>query len=503
MTKRSDDPAELTRIPPEDVTDLATVNPNEFFVNDLTRLTITGEIPAGPNFKKVNFVQSTLFEITATGVDFSECDFKDTLLKGARFSRCSFNGGMFATSFFMDCLFEECTFYNLAASNSEFHRTSFINSDLENIIVKSSKFRRCLFRNCSTTNKIAEMSTLDETHFERTEIQLETITENFGLRRSDLEGSLVRSGRTREDYTHLTTEQLKNYSESGGLTAIERLRLEYFLVESLIGGSAVLDEALDLSAWIETYQNPGTFVELLNSFSEFLVQLYDSQRSTVHPILLLHYVTSSIRDESLNTSFIRVAQSLGGTHMILSRIVEEYLVSLNQAFNSLEKPTLTLLVEGSYGEPFYQKELEPWMVGGAHLSRFEPHNSPFVLEIVAESISSLVPLLALFLATRTRVEILRIQSRDKASRSYKSLPSTEQPVESPKTSASQSSAPESVFLFDLGAKAASDDSYQLRLKSLLPGSLLFDFRLQVSTQLVGRMRKALIALSDSPSKKGK
>src|ERR1041385_7919677 len=75
--------------------DLTKISPTNFFRNDLIRYRLTGTFPSGPDFSVVNFIACQLYEINADGVDFSECDFKDTLVNGAQFCNCKFDGGTF------------------------------------------------------------------------------------------------------------------------------------------------------------------------------------------------------------------------------------------------------------------------------------------------------------------------------------------------------------------------------------------------------------------------
>src|ERR1043165_8395379 len=215
---------------------LAQVSPIDFFKNDLIRYRLTGTIPQGPDFSIVNFIGCVLHDIKADGVDFSECDFKDTFVKGAIFSECSFNGGTFATTFFSNSEFRGCTFYNNAAYSCDFRQVRFVDCDLTNLLVKSSRFSECSFQNCVTSNKICEMSSLFNVTFAGTPIQIETITNNFGLTLSDLKDSQIRSGRAREDYHPLHANDLKDLINTSNLSALERLTLEYFLEQTLLDG---------------------------------------------------------------------------------------------------------------------------------------------------------------------------------------------------------------------------------------------------------------------------
>jgi uncharacterized protein YjbI with pentapeptide repeats len=491
--------------------DLTTVTPTEFFKNDLIRYRLTGTIPPAPDFSKVNFIACELFDIAADEIDFSECDFKDTLLKGAIFSNCSFNGGTFATTFFSETEFRHCTFYNHAAYSCDFHQVRFIDCDLTNLLVKSSRFSQCTFENCITSNKICEMSTLFDISFANTPIQVETITNNFGLTSDNLQNAPIRSGRAREPHQSLRVEDLQALLNNPNLTALERLSLEYFLDHTLVNGSPLLDESLDITRWTRIYRNPGSFVELLDKFAEFLIHLYDDNKLTTHTILLLHHITSTLINLiSPEQKLYRVAMSLGGIHLILSRIVEEYLYVLDLT-SQHTTGSVTFLAEGPTDPDYFRTELEPWIgKEDVMISRLE-RNSPLMLELTASNVASLLPLLAVFLATRIKLEITRLKTtlekedkpksrkrRSKQSKSQRNLPETQQKSleRLPQVSS------QSIFSVSTGLVTTPNPAYQLSAQVLLPKSYLIDLKLNFSTTIARRLRSLLLnLLMDSPSKR--
>jgi uncharacterized protein YjbI with pentapeptide repeats len=471
----------------EEQIDLSRISLEDFFKNDIIRTRITGTIPNLPNLSLSNFVESILAGIQAEDVDFGDCDFKDTLIKETSFRRCSFENATFATSFLADCEFIECRFYYAAAHSAEFFRVKFIDCDLQSVLMKSSKFVDCVFQSCKTNNKLMEMSTLDNSKFILTDIQLQTVTGNFGLISTDLVDAIVRSGRIRESHKTLSHDDIRAELGNSRWSALEKLRIEYFLAYDLRNGSDYLDQALDLTRWTRTYKNPGSFIELLEGFSEFLVSLYTNDRLTVHTILLLHYVTAVLtevlpREDDLQ----RVRMSLSGTHMILSRIVEEYLDALHVLTSGLPD-TVTFLVEGPMDKEFFQKELYPWFdAESMQIAFLIEHNSPLELGITASEAVVLIPLVAAFLSTRTKFEIIRL--RDKPLENERRLRKTKKgmrlpPVPSPK---------EALFSLEMG-KRDDPARYELKVRAVF-GSALVDFRLQVGTKFAGKVRKIMLDL---------
>ena len=489
--------------------DLTKVAPADFFKNDLIRYRITGTVPSATDFSVVNFIGCELYDVKAEGIDFSECDFKDTLIKGAAFSDCSFNGGTFATTFFSETEFRRCTFYNNAAYSCDFRRVNFVDCDLTNLLVKSSRFFECTFERCITSNKICEMSTLFGVAFVDTMIQLETITNNFGLTSADLKNAPIRSMRVREPYQSLTEEDLKTLLNSQKLSALERLTLEYFLEHSLLNGSALLDESLNIARWTRIYRNPGSFVELLDKFAEFLIHLYDDNKLTAHPILLLHHVTSTLTNKLPSEEELhRVAMSLGGVHLILSRLVEDYLGILDLALKR-GGGSVAFLAEGPTDPDYFRKELGPWIeIEGVEIARLE-RNSPLFIEFTAADLMPLLPLIAVFAATRVKLEVTRLKStlekenipragKKSSKKSKKNLPAR---VEKSLQRLPQKSE-QSLFAISTGWVTAPNPAYELRVRSLMPGSLLVDLKLNVSTTIARRIRSILLNLLVDPPAKG-
>jgi uncharacterized protein YjbI with pentapeptide repeats len=489
--------------------DLTKVAPADFFKNDLIRYRIIGTVPSSTDFSVVNFIGCELYDIVADGIDFTECDFKDTLVKGAAFSDCSFNGGTFATTFYSETEFRRCTFYNNAAYSCDFRQVHFVDCDLTNLLVKSSRFSQCTFERCITSNKICEMSTLFGVTFVDTPIQLETITNNFGLTSGDLKNATIRSMRVREPYRSLSNDDLKALLNEQKLSALERLTLEYFLDHNLLNGSVLLDESLNIARWTRIYRNPGSFVELLDKFAEFLIHLYDENKLTVHPILLLHHVTSTLTNSLPSEEELhRVAMSLAGIHLILSRIVEDYLRVLDLA-SQLTPGSATFLAEGPTDPDYYRKELEPWVeTEGVKISRLE-RNSPLFIEFTASNLISLLPLLAAFHATRVKLEITRLKASLEKENTTKARKKSSPKAKRDLPALSEKSlqrlpqkSQQSLFSISSGSVTMPTPSYELRMRALMPGSLLVDLKLNFSTTLARRLRSILLdLLIDPPAKR--
>jgi hypothetical protein len=206
----------------------------------------------------------------------------------------------------------------------------------------------------------------------------------------------------------------------------------------------------------------------------------------VHTILLLHYITAVLtevlpREDDLQ----RVRMSLSGTHMILSRVVEEYLDALHVLTSELPD-TIIFLVEGPMDKEFFHRELYPWFdAESMQIAFLIEHNSPLELGITASEAAVLVPLVAAFLSTRTKFEIIRLRDQRLEKRPRKTKKGTRLlPVPAAKE--------EALFSFEMG-KRDDPARYEFKVRAVF-GSALVDFRLQVGTKFAGKVRKIMVDL---------
>ena len=478
--------------------DLTKVKPPDFFKNDIVRFRLTGAIPPEPDFRVVNFVGCILDRVTADKVNFSECDFKDTMVKEAAFRECAFDGGAFVTSSFFDSEFANCTFYNVAMHNCEFHKVFFAGCDLTNLLIKSARFVNCKFHKCITSNKICEMSTLFDVIFDTTPVQIDTITSNFGLGQSNLEKSPIRIGRSRESNQFVGSSELKSLLlSSHKFSVLEKLSLEYFLEQTLLNGSLLLDESLDLARWTIIYKNPSSFMELLDKFAEFLLHLYDKNELAIHPILLLHHVTSTLLNSVIEKDRLhRVAMALGGIHLLLSRIIEDYLALLDSVV-ALLSGTLVFRAEGPDEKEYFRQLLGPWLGSDEVTIIRVERNSPLIVELASQHMTALIPLVAAFLATRTKLEISQIKKEVEVHQSKK-LRALEAGGAASKNL--QTSDPP-IFSLSAGKALGPTPSYEFRVRSMMPGSLILDLKLNFSTTFIERLRSTLVSLLLDSSRK--
>jgi hypothetical protein len=457
-----------------------------FFTSDRVRLRFTGTLPPIPDLHLSNFIESVLDRFQAEDVDFSLCDFKDCAIRASVFRRCNFNNNSFLMNIVVDSEFIECTFYNFSSQGSEFRNTKFISCDLTNMLVKSAKFVECEFIDCRTSNKIMEMSMVTDTKFVRTDIQIETITSNFGINASDLKESVIRNGRARDPHERLQPDDLISIS-TVGLSSLERLRLEYFAHPDLTDGSDSLDESVAIGQWTRIYKSPASLSDLFELFAEFLIFAYERERLSIQPLLMLHAVTAELTSQAPPAGYQRISISVGGVHLMLSRVVERFLHALEDA-SAICATRVKMLVEGPLDRTYYRQLLAPWLSRGrVQITNLVPRNSPAEITFEAVKAVWLVPLLGVYLATQTSLQISRLEANFHS----------RQPLALPAADALEAvaAAPPRRMKTELlkissGRNSKSKD-YRIHVRAVISKSLLVDLKLQIGTKFIGKLRKIL------------
>ncbi|HEV7644223.1 MAG TPA: hypothetical protein VGO50_09805 [Pyrinomonadaceae bacterium] len=301
----------------------------------------------------------------------------------------------------------------------------------------------------------------------------------------------------------MNDEDLRTLLASDDLSNLEKLSLEYYLEETLLNGSKVLDKSLDITQWTRLYKNPGSFIELLEKFAAFVVHLYDNDKIAIHPLLLFHHVTSTLSHNSTREEKAHnLITSIGGVHLMLSQIVEEFLALLDMTSRILGNK-LDFLAEGPLDKQFYLDLLGPFIKDrNVEISKLE-RNSPLHIELTSPEAISLLSLLAAFLATRTKLEITKLRStlekRQPADKN-KGVRGKKSEALMPKTHSRKTN--QSLISFSSGMITKPTPAYEFRVKALIPGSLLMDLRLNFSTTFLRRLRGVLIdILVDSKRKR--
>lgn len=445
---------------------------------------LTGEHREFHKIHPANIVLSKVQNMHSLGGAFEYVDFKDSYILKTTFKQCSFDYAAIINCDFSETEFLNCTFHNVSITNTTFRRVSFVDCKLDHMVIESCKFDECSFINCTTSNKLFDYCLLLGCLFQETDLQVQTIIGNFGLTKQSLTRCHIRDKSAGEKFDFLDIEQLQDYSVSTGL---EAFKLEYFCDEKIIqDGAEVFDKTFELDTWVATAKIALTFTNLITLYHEFLVDRYEKGLCAIYPIIRLHTITGYLVDSNSLESTAMTA--VYGVHMSLASYVEGYLALVSDSIKSLSNP-LILLVNGPLQKDFYLSEMSYFFDhDGLSITKIIKHNSPNELFVSWQSVANAVPIIALFLASRFKLEFKKLSSE------VDRLPDDDKLKEVKKNSLMPT---ERGFELRLGFDEKQSYLYGLKLKSIFPGDMMMELGIQISTRKISSMRKILIKILDS------
>jgi len=331
-----------------------------------------------------------------------------------------------------------------------------------------------------------------ECRFAETDLQLQTLTQNFGLVASKFTGR-IRDNRADGPHRTLSVRGLKKYLQTASLTSVQALGIEYFFSETLLTSSLRLDRTFSVETWLSMFRTAGSFSIVLSKWVEFLLWLYDKDRVTIHTLLQVHSMTDELLTKVVGTSASSNAiTSISGIHMSLARAVDEYLVLLG-CYCEEHRSKIAFLVEGHHTKSYYYRNLSSlFSRAPARITRLVRHNSPWDLEITFTGATGVMLFLALFLASRTRIELTRLRrtlepSPKPKSPGRKKVPSSGMVA----SNAGAADKPETLFLADFGGNHTLRASPNMRLRAYLPGNLVAELQLDFKSRHIAKLRKII------------
>jgi uncharacterized protein YjbI with pentapeptide repeats len=447
---------------------------------------LTGHLRGVKTAPACNIVETALTSLTIHSSDFTGCDIKDSALRESHFVNCAFGSSSITHNTIFASVFEECSFRNTDIQNCDFLETTFLRCDLRNLLVKNCTFDRCTFRDCQTSNKLLEMCRLSECFFENTDLQIETLAENFGIAASGFNGRL-RDGLAEGPHKIIAIDQLPNWLRKAHAHPIHKLNVDYFLKGTLLEGSSYLDASLNIQAWLPMFRTAGSFVVVLTQLIDFLIWLYDHEKLPIHTLICFHSMTDALLNALGEEPPQRQALAgIGGIHLSLARVIDPYLALLEELATSLAED-VRLLVEGPGTKAHYRRVLSPFLIrGGVIIKDIKPHNSPWELIFSFSSISPKLLFLALFLATRTKIELSRIRSTVQPHQAETTTAIAHKSLKNPRTTLI-----EPILSLDFGGSRMARAAPNLRLRAYLPGNLVAELRLDISSKLIAKLRKTV------------
>lgn len=455
----------------------------EILAQEILECSINGVFGPLHKIKQGNIVQCRVDDFGSLNADLEYVDFKDSSITNSNFKDSSFDYAAFINCNYENVQFEQCHFHNVSITGCEFYNVTFLNCKLDHMVIESCKFYNCNFFDSTTSNKLFEICLFTDCRFDRTDIQIQTILDNFGLSNSDLIDSKIRSKTVNEDFVFTDPVAWRNENNPN---KIQEFRLEFFVSSKcVLEGSEILDRTFALGSWLENARIPSTFNNQFTLFHEFLIELYDTGKSTLFPLIKLHALSSSlINAEGINKT---VLSSIYGVHMTLSRFIERFLDLVVREANSADNP-IVILVNGPVEPDYYMSELD-FIFNHVNLSilKVKKHNSPNELLLSWDKIQDLLPLISLLLATRLKFELKKIENSwmDKLDR--ESIQSIAMKIDSPDEGIQK-------FSFDLGVDSDRQYLYGLKLKSIFPGGLFMEFGLHISTKKISVLRQVLVEI---------
>ncbi len=455
---------------------------------DLRRLRISGRPNPDQSFEG-NFVECTFIDAIFERINLSRCDWKDCYISDCAFIDCRLNTASLITNSFENCRFERCQFSDTGISNSTFRKSVFEDCDLSNVVMKSNKLEDITFNRCRTSNRVIESSLLIDTKWLKTDIELNLLLGNFGLRRSDVHDcnlymKLGDGGRQPVKWADLTTV-LRDRSVS----AMERFRISYFTTGEADGDPAALEDVLSPTSWVGDAIIESSFSSLLSDFSQFLLSLYKRDALAAYAILRLHTHNFELLEWlSDKTELPELYQTAAGVHLALTREVDSF-VALVQAKvdENADTRQVRIAANGPLKRDYFVELLDELGLAGTEVVSVRPRNSPIELILHFTDYTSLLVGIALVLACRTKFELIRLANSD--------APADRKHADSP-------AGAREIIVFRTGFSPNRPSEYQINFRTLLPRSLLLDLRLCLSVSAFKRVRSILVdLLSSSDTKK--
>jgi Pentapeptide repeats (9 copies) len=456
------------------------------FQHELRGVVVTGHVRRVKTAPECNIVETVLTSLTVDSSTFTSCDIKDSSIQGSRFVKCDFGSSSITHNAITNSVFEKSSFRYTDIQQCDLMDTKFLNCDLRNLLIKNCTFTRCEFRGCITSNKLLEMSLLTDCVFEKTDLQIETLAENFGITASGFKGQ-IRDGLAEGSHKIIDHEELKRWLRLSTAHPVQKLGVDYFLKETLLEGSPHLDASLDIRGWLPMFRTAGSFVVVLTQLVDFLIWLYEHEKLAIHALICFHSLTDSMLGALSDASSHRQALAgIGGVHLSLARVVEPYLVVLEELTTRPEMEE-RLLVEGPGSLSSYRKALAPLVVSDdVTIKEIRPHNSPWEILFGFGAVGSKLLFLGLFLATRTKFELSRVMSNAEAKATG---PTTAIARRTRSREATLHTEP--IVSLDFGGSRLAHVTPNLRFRAYLPGNLVAELRLNIASKQIAKLRKTV------------
>ena len=353
-----------------------------------------------------NVVLSSLTNFISDYSDFNHVDWKDSNLRKCSFHSSIFDFGAFINCHIAKCNFKKCRYSNVSVTGTIFYETEFYECDLSNMILENCYFYNCSFYKCKTSNKLFEQCLFVDCYFNKTNIQIDTITENIGIEKSNIKNSKIRSYSIDGNYKFLNKSDLHSLCCESDKTFqnIFKFKIEYFLnPKILLTGSKLFDVIFDIKEWLPICKVQTTFLNLFKLFHDFLVILFEQNKLPVFAIYKFKELTHSLSEAPFIKNRFELYPVLIGYDISISRILGPINILIE---GYKEENCIKLLVEGPLNHEYYYNKFRKFINGNFEILRVQKQNSPNLMEIISIS-SVIIQIVALFVTTRVKIELKR------------------------------------------------------------------------------------------------
>jgi uncharacterized protein YjbI with pentapeptide repeats len=461
-----------------------------FKARDIQYCRLKGWMNASHELNTANVVSSEFVDFHAHGTTWHRTDVKDCALKDVEIVDSNLDFTSWLNDVFIGAAFTRVIFTHTVITDCTFMDSSFEDCDLSHMLVKRCRFANCRFTRCRTSNKLMEASVLRDTRFDGTDLELATIFENYGLSSALCSAMTVFVDRPGQEAANPALLWEQAHDER--LLPIQRLKLAYFVNRSL--PAELLDEALDISSWLPLCRVPSSFAVILDGFASFLLDEFNDERLVLSPLLRLYTAARQLSSTlaSLTETALRAEfeAAIAAAALKLLPPFEEHLL-LVQALSRRSLPRIQFLAEGPTEPEFFQSFLRE-VLGEEAAFRVEsvvPQNSPSILTVLVENETTLATLVSIFLASRLRFELSKVQLGDLLG---------SKPALGPEAPAPATSLPvpshQKLIAFDVGMDEGERLVYHLRAYALFPQGIAAVLRLDIGLGLVTKVRQVLLDL---------
>lgn len=373
------------------------------------------------NLQGNNVVMTTLQNFLVTNFSLEAIDWKDSTLKDCKFSNVSFDNSAVINCDFLDSIFERCHFKYCSNTGSSYRNTVFIDCDLSMMVIENAHFYNCSFINCITSNKLFEHSLIIDCDFKNMDIQLHTITENFGITNENLFNCNIRKYGIKEKHETLNNKNIEDMLTDLEFESIFKFKLEHFLNPSnILNGSPLFDDIFKIEKWLYLCKSQTTFLNLYKLLYDFLIISFNKNNTPLFTLIKFQYLTEMLCNSETVSNNYEIYPILIGYNISLSRIIGQYIHIIDDYVSKVKKDDgcipVTMLVEGPLDKHFYYKEIKQY-VPNVQIVNVKKQNSPNWLDVIfitcnsVGAIASLISFISLFIKTRTQSENKKISIR--------------------------------------------------------------------------------------------